>query len=132
MDSALWSRLSTPDTYFEITIAYTSLAPKGPAPPPEAGPHAMAHHMFRLAPPVPAEVSVGATSAEMQVVLDDTPPDFIMVHLDRALLLSYGCGPTLPRDEFVLFRDGAMGYVDSESDDVLRWDNHAPTWRRLG
>jgi hypothetical protein len=61
---------------------------------------------------------------------DDEAPDFILVRSDRALMLSHGCGPTAPRDEFVLFRvGGAMGFVDSSTGDVERWDSCAPVWR---
>ena len=117
-----WNELYACGAKCAIRFTYTGFGSKGPAPSADADSLTHLRYAISLAPPVPAEVVV---TAECLLLLSD---DEIFVRVDRPLMLSYGCGPTLPRSEFILNKDGVVMFTDEEFS-VYEWDHHEPTWQ---
>ena len=129
LDDNEWAALSALGNKCQIYISYTTPGVKGP-PPPSTDEEARRRYFSRLGPPRSAEMIVGATTFATFI----NHPDYILVKMDEALMISYGSGPTCPRKEFVLLRytddqdEGGMGFLSDDGSEVLRWDACEPTW----
>ena len=102
-----------------IRFSYSEIGNKSPQP--SADVSTCARFAFYQLPVERNDVTVTAMTV---AVLDK---DNVVVFLDRALMLSYKCGPTCTRHKFVLSKTGFVRYLDEDCL-VRDWDHHIPTW----
>ena len=54
----------------------------------------------------------------------------IAVKLERAVCMSFGNGPTVASDSYVLHKDGTVKYFDPDSGMAVSWAHHIPRWEQ--
>ncbi len=62
----------------------------------------------------------------IDVKILDVNDNYITIKTNEPEFFSWSNGPTLPQQQYALFKDGTMGYF--LNNELFKWNNSQPTW----